>query len=101
MRKLCAVGGAQSHLLEQHSRLSRQFGFRRRGLERAYRLGHDVGHAPARGQAGVRSLEDHLHALAPAPLLPRPPPPRPPQHPPLHADLAPVLPLATPPPPPP
>ncbi len=67
VRKLCAVGGGEADLLEQ-ARYARGARARRLSAARsAQRLGDDVGDAPARIEARVGILEDHLHV---APLGP-------------------------------
>src|SRR3546814_5710857 len=66
VRELRAVRRRQPHLLKQ---LADARGDRLAVLEQAMgadRLGNDVGDAPARVQAGIGVLEDHLQALAQA-----------------------------------
>ncbi len=63
MRELAHVGTVQAHRRQQRSHA---FGCLR-GLDQALleqRLGDDVADAPARIEAGVGILEDHLHAPA-------------------------------------
>ena len=61
VRVLAAVGGGEPDLLEQRGDARGDVGARRARLLREDRLGDDVVDAPARVEAGVGILEDHLH----------------------------------------
>ena len=61
MRILLAVGRGKPHLHEQRADPFGQFRPPAREPEGAQRLGHDVAHPPARIEAGIGVLEDHLH----------------------------------------
>ena len=64
VRILRAVGGGEPDLREQRRDAVRDLGPTDAGLARTDRLGDDVVDGPARIQARVRVLEDHLHAAA-------------------------------------
>ena len=66
MGKLRSVGACEADLLEQagDARFERACGSTLAAATGAERLGDDVGDAPARVQARVRILKDHLHVSA-------------------------------------
>ena len=64
VREFAAVGRRQLDLPQQVFHALLQVGLVLGEIEGTDRLGDDVEHAPARVEAGVRVLEDHLHAPA-------------------------------------
>src|SRR6185369_12377717 len=61
VRILAAIGTGEAYLLEQRGHPCLDLARRLRNTVRPDRFGDDVRHAPARIEAGVRILEDHLH----------------------------------------
>ena len=64
VRELEGIGRRHAHLLQQFAHPRVNGGGIAEQAVFQQRLGHDVAHTPARIQAGIGVLEDHLHAAA-------------------------------------